>query len=116
MNAINLILRALCLLVYAAAAGHLLGLMQPGLLPSTPLVAAVLLGLHALELVFMFRHVRLYRGPLWKSVVLTLLFGVLHWKPLADAHAVAQAAARLAAQTAGHAAAQAASAPQAGRG
>ena len=104
MTAINLVLRALCLLVYVAAAGHLLGLMPPGLLPSTPMVAAVLLGLHALELVFMFRHVRLYRGPLWMSVLLTLLFGVLHWKPLADAHAADRAAA------------QAATGPQGGRG
>ena len=33
----------------------------------------------------MFRHVRRYRGPLALSVLLTLLFGLLHWKPLADA-------------------------------
>ena len=90
MNMINPILKVLCLLAYAAAAGHLLGLMPPGLLANAPLVAAVLLGLHALELVFMMRHVRLYRGPLWVSAVLTLLFGVLHWKPLADAQARAQ--------------------------
>ena len=32
----------------------------------------------------MYKHVRLYRGPLAASVVLTLLFGLLHWKPLAD--------------------------------
>ena len=32
----------------------------------------------------MFKHVRLYRGPLAASVVLTLLFGLLHWKPMAD--------------------------------
>jgi hypothetical protein len=40
-----------------------------------------------MELLFMFRHVRLYKGPLAVSVVLTLLFGLLHWKPLADAQA-----------------------------
>ena len=43
--------------------------------------------LHTLELVFLFRHVRLYRGPLAISVILTLLFGLLHWKPLVDAKA-----------------------------
>jgi len=32
-----------------------------------------------------FRHVKAYRGPLAASVVLTLLFGVLHWRPLAAA-------------------------------
>jgi hypothetical protein len=40
--------------------------------------------LHALELVFVFEHVRRYRGPLATSVLLTLVFGLLHWKPLAD--------------------------------
>ena len=32
----------------------------------------------------MFKHVRKYRGPLAVSVLLTLLFGLLHWKPLAQ--------------------------------
>ena len=48
-------------------------------------VSLVLLAIHLLELVFVFRHVRLYKGPLATSVMLTLLFGLLHWKPLADA-------------------------------
>lgn len=47
-------------------------------------VAALLLVIHFLEVVFMFKHVRLYRGALAVSVALTLLFGLLHWKPLAD--------------------------------
>lgn len=83
----NLALKALCLLVYALAAAGLAGLLPPGRFSHAPLVAAVLLGLHALELVFMMKHVRLYRGPLAVSIVLTLLFGLLHWKPLADAKA-----------------------------
>jgi hypothetical protein len=52
----------------------------------------VLLLVHAVELVVMFKHVRLYRGSLAVSVLLTLLFGLLHWRPLAKA--AAQAAAR----------------------
>jgi len=40
--------------------------------------------IHALEIVVMFKQVRLYRGPLAVSMLLTLLFGLLHWKPLAD--------------------------------
>jgi hypothetical protein len=47
-------------------------------------VAAILLALHGVELVFMFKHVRLYQGPLAVSVALTLLFGLLHWRPLAQ--------------------------------
>jgi len=55
-----------------------------------PLAAVLLLGIHALEVLFAFKHVRLYKGPLAISVVLTLLFGLLHWKPLAQASAYDQ--------------------------
>ena len=47
--------------------------------------ALILLAIHVAELLFVFKHVRLYTGPLAVSVLLTLLFGLLHWKPLADA-------------------------------
>lgn len=50
-----------------------------------PRAALILLAIHLLELVFVFKHLRLYKGPLLVSVALTLLFGLLHWKPLADA-------------------------------
>lgn len=46
--------------------------------------ALVLLAVHAVELVFTVQHVRRYPGPLALSLVLTLLYGLLHWKPLAD--------------------------------
>jgi len=83
----NMILKLACLAVYALALAKLAGWLPADSFNRTPLVAAVLLGLHVLELLFMFRHVRLYKGPLAVSVVLTLLFGLLHWKPLADAQA-----------------------------
>jgi hypothetical protein len=86
---INYLLRALCLLAYALALAKLAGLLPAGSFERAPLVAGVLLALHAAELVFMFKHVRLYRGALALSVLLTLLFGLLHWKPLADQHALA---------------------------
>jgi uncharacterized membrane protein (UPF0136 family) len=82
--AVNLLLRALCLLAYAMALAKLAGLLPAGTFDRAPMVAGVLLALHAAELLFMFRHVRLYRGALAVSVLLTLLFGLLHWKPLAD--------------------------------
>ena len=47
--------------------------------------ALILLGIHVVELLFVFKHVRLHPGPLAVSVLLTLVFGLLHWKPLADA-------------------------------
>jgi hypothetical protein len=79
-----LILKVGCLAAYALALAGLAGLIDSGLASRMLSVAAVLLTLHTLELVFMFKHVRKYRGPLAVSVLLTLLFGLMHWKPLAD--------------------------------
>jgi uncharacterized protein YhhL (DUF1145 family) len=87
---INYLFRALCLLVYTMAIAKLAGLLPAGTFDRAPLVAGVLLLLHAAELVVVFKHVRLYRGPLAVSVLLTLLFGLLHWKPLADRQARAR--------------------------
>ncbi|HIV70371.1 MAG TPA: DUF1145 domain-containing protein [Candidatus Aquabacterium excrementipullorum] len=50
-------------------------------------IAAVLLVAHAAEVLVFFGKVKLYKGPVAVSVLLTLLFGFLHWKPLADAAA-----------------------------
>jgi len=52
-----------------------------------PRAALILLAIHVAELLFVFKHVRSYKGPLAVSMLLTLLFGLLHWKPLADAAA-----------------------------
>ncbi|CAJ0780078.1 hypothetical protein LMG19083_00617 [Ralstonia psammae] len=49
------------------------------------IVALALLAVHLLEVVLCFRKVALHKGPLLDSVLLTLLFGFLHWKPMADA-------------------------------
>jgi len=54
--------------------------------------ALILLAVHVAELLFAFKHVRLYPGPLAVSVLLTLLFGLLHWKPLANAAIAAPSA------------------------
>jgi len=80
----NLLLRAACIAAYALALASLSGLLSPGAMPRVTWVAGGLLAIHAFELLFVFKHVRLYRGPLAASVVLTLLFGLLHWKPMAD--------------------------------
>jgi uncharacterized protein YhhL (DUF1145 family) len=71
-----------CLVVYLLG---LLDALAPELL-SLPYEAAraacLLLGIHALELIVFFKRVRWYRGSLGVSMVLTLLFGLLHWKTL----------------------------------
>ncbi len=48
-------------------------------------ITLVLLGPHALEVAVFRSKIALYKGPMAVSVGLTLLFGFLHWKPLADA-------------------------------
>lgn len=73
-----------CIAIYLAALAAWAGLLPGGLGRVTQVVAVGMLLLHALELVFVFEHVRRYRGPLGTSVLLTLVFGLLHWKPLAD--------------------------------
>ena len=83
------ILKGACLLTYLLAALSFATPLPYGL--GTPLqyAALVLLTAHALEAVLVFKHVRRYPGPLAVSLLLTLLFGLLHWLPLSR-----QAAAR----------------------
>lgn len=77
------VLKFICIATYALGAASALG-MLPESLGFFKLVALVLLGAHVAELFLMFKHVRRYQGPLAMSVLLTVLFGLLHWKPLAD--------------------------------
>ena len=85
-----LILKLCCLALYGLALASLAGLVVPAWAGTLANTAMAVLLFHALELVFAFKYVRLYRGPLAVSVALTLLFGLLHWKPLADAQARAR--------------------------
>ena len=38
-----------------------------------------------LEMAFAFKYIKAYKGPLLHSLILALLFGLLHWLPLARA-------------------------------
>lgn len=84
---INNLLRGVCLAIYLLA---LLGTtidIPFGLVPAVQYAAIGLLAAHLLEVLVAYRSVRLYQGPLAVSVALTLLFGLLHWLPLAKEHA-----------------------------
>ena len=83
LNMIFTLLKAACLGVYITAIAGIAGLITGELSIRAQNLALAMLLIHVLELVFMFKHVRLYRGPLQMSIALTLLFGVLHWRPLA---------------------------------
>ncbi|MGU3781339.1 DUF1145 domain-containing protein [Burkholderia metallica] len=79
--------KLLLLAVYGVAVCSYVTALPPGpdAIHWLRIVAAVLLGVHVLEVWVCFRKVVLHKGPLFDSVLLTLLFGVLHWKPMADA-------------------------------
>lgn len=74
------LLKFACIAVYAAAVLHLFMPLSHG--RELQWFALVLLAAHLLELVLFYRQVRKYPGSLATSIVLTLLFGVLHWWPL----------------------------------
>ena len=59
--------------------------LSPNTIDWVRIVAGALVVVHLLEVIFRFKKVALYKGPLLGSVLLTLLFGFLHWKPMADA-------------------------------
>jgi len=79
--------KVLLLAVYGMALGsYLTALPLPlGVINGVRIAAMVLLAVHLVEVVVCFRKVALHKGPLFDSVLLTLLFGFLHWKPMADA-------------------------------
>jgi hypothetical protein len=77
------VLKAACLGAYIMAFAGVAGLITGELSTRAQHLALAMLLIHVLELVVMFKHVRLYRGPLPVSIALTLLFGILHWRPLA---------------------------------
>lgn len=59
--------------------------LPPEIIHWIRIASGVLLVAHAVECVVFIGKIKLHPGPLLDSLVLTLLFGFLHWKPLADA-------------------------------
>jgi uncharacterized protein YhhL (DUF1145 family) len=76
-------LKIACLAAYALGLCALAGLVHGPLAAAAAIVTIVLLGIHALELLYAFRFLHRHRGSMAASVVLALLFGVLHWALLA---------------------------------
>jgi uncharacterized protein YhhL (DUF1145 family) len=80
---LNLFFKASLLVVYLLGiASHIV--VFPG--QSGPIVQTISLALlliHALECLLAYRYIKLYSGPLLVSLLLSLLFGLLHWLPLA---------------------------------
>jgi uncharacterized protein YhhL (DUF1145 family) len=76
------LIKFLCLLLYGMALAGWIGMWTGPAAVVTQIVAILLLGMHAIEVLAAFRLVRRYPGDLTTSVVLTLLFGLLHLWPL----------------------------------
>jgi len=80
---LNLFFKATILGVYLLGiASHIV--VFPG--QSGPIVQTMSLALlliHALECLLAYRYIKLYSGPLLVSLILSLVFGLLHWMPLA---------------------------------
>jgi hypothetical protein len=76
------VLKAVCLLLYAAALLGTLVQLSPELTADLRSAALILIGAHVLEVPLAFRHIRRYPGPLSHSIALSLAFGLVHWWPL----------------------------------
>lgn len=79
----SLVMKFACLVAYALGVAGLVGLIHGPLASTAEIVSILLLGVHALELLYAFRFLHRHQGSMGASVVLALLFGVLHWAPLA---------------------------------
>jgi uncharacterized protein YhhL (DUF1145 family) len=82
---INTLFRGLLVATYLLALVSLFVVLPQDAAPMMQRLALVLLGVHALECLLAYKHIKRYTGPLWVSLALSLLFGLLHWMPLARA-------------------------------
>lgn len=78
----NTVLKGACLAIYFLAIVATTGVLAPGLASALQIIALLLLAGHVVELAVAFDAVKRYPGPLIDSIGLTLLFGLLHWRPL----------------------------------
>jgi len=76
------VLQGLCLVLYGLGLAAQLGLWAGEGAELCLRVSLAMLAVHMLELAWARRWLALHPGPLWVSVLLTVLFGVLHWWPL----------------------------------
>jgi len=82
----NNLLKAGCLSVYVLALASLLWVFPGGAGPVIQTLALAFLAVHVLEMLIAFKYIKTYPGPLAMSILLALLFGLLHWMPLAKAY------------------------------
>ena len=81
----NTFFKANLIAIYALALISLFAPLPWDTGPHLQKLTALLLAIHVLETAVAFKHVKAYKGPLLHSIGLSLLFGLLHWLPLAKA-------------------------------
>ena len=82
---INTLSKVLLSLTYLVALVSLFVVLPMGATPVVQKLALALLAVHVLECLLAFKYVKSYPGALWVSVLLALLFGLMHLMPLAKA-------------------------------
>ena len=87
---INTLFKGLLVATYVLALVSLFVTLPLDAGPVVQKLTLVLLGVHVLECLLAFKHIKRYSGPLWVSLALSLLFGLLHWMPLARAARLAE--------------------------
>lgn len=78
-------LKAGCIAIYLLAVCSLFTTLPWGTGTVLQFVGIALIAVHALEAVFVWKYIKTYKGSMLTSLVLSLLFGLLHWMPLAKA-------------------------------
>ncbi len=78
------VLKAMCLAVFGLAILANFVALPPWIGSWIQTLAVILLIAHVIEVFFFWRYVKMWQGPLIGSIALTLLFGILHWKPMLD--------------------------------
>ena len=73
-------IKVLALAIYLAAVASLFWPIPAG--EVLRIVTLVVLGAHVLEGLVLSKYLKTWDGPLFHSVLLCLLFGLLHWGPL----------------------------------
>ncbi|PRC91140.1 hypothetical protein [Solimicrobium silvestre] len=79
------LLKIACIVIYLGAALSLVVDLPHGLALACQSITVLFLVAHVIEVMIFMPHLRLYKGPLSTSILLTLIFGLFHWKPLLDA-------------------------------
>ena len=83
--------KANLLSAYALALASLFVVLPMEAGPVVQRLALALLAVHALECLVAFKYIKSYAGSMYLSFVLAMLYGLLHWMPLAKAYRLNQA-------------------------